>query len=145
MFSGWCFWRLALLIAVSIWREMQSSANALKGSFLSDVEIPDRLEETDHPFLDDIFFLGTGEEIGPGLGTGEIAVAVEEDLDASLVTISDAGDQIVVFQRAQAHVLGLHIHFPLKKGPLVTNARSPSAVAAIRLFVLFCVNNGSIG
>ena len=33
--SGWCFWRVAVLMAVMIWRVMQSSAKARKLAWCS--------------------------------------------------------------------------------------------------------------
>ena len=123
-------------------------------SVLSEVEVSDRLEEADHAFLDDVFLVRSGEEVGASFRSGEIAVALEKDLDAAFVSGAHASDEVVVLELSQLGILsrpdGAQLISPRYLGvtslyvPLSAELAVPLR-SRIRLFVLFAINNGPTG
>jgi len=62
-----------------------------EGGVLLDLEIADRLIQTDHPFLDDVFLVRSRKEIRTRLGSSVVAIAVEKHLDGSLAALAGEG------------------------------------------------------
>src|SRR5680860_901401 len=54
---------------------------------LAEVEVPDGLEEPDHALLDDVLSFRARQEVAARLGTSEVPVAGEQDLDRSLLAV----------------------------------------------------------
>ena len=115
--------------------------------FLLEVEVPDRLEEADHALLDDVFLVRAGEEVGAGLGPGEVPVAAQEDLEAALVAFLDSLDEDLILELGD--LLFPPASTSLPSPPISSLSHRhllrPPNPSGVRLFVRFCRINGPSG
>ena len=90
-FSGACLLRVAVLIAVMIWRVMQSSANE-RNDVAIGAEVADGLVEADQALLDEVVRIAAGEEVGARLEADEAVVAADDGVHRALVTVAGSSD-----------------------------------------------------
>ena len=63
---------------------------------LAVAEVADGLEQADHALLLDVVGVAAGEEVAPGLGPGEAAVAVQQQVEGLDVTLVEEAHQHLV-------------------------------------------------
>ncbi len=59
-------------------------------------EVADGLEQADHPLLLDVVGIAPGQEVAAGLGPGEAAVALEQQVERLDVAFVEQADQPLV-------------------------------------------------
>jgi hypothetical protein len=91
---GACLKRVAVLIAVMIWRVTHSSAKLRKGGLLVGAEVADSLVEADQPLLDEVLGIAAGEKVGTRLEPDEACVAADQDVERRAVAVAGAHDEL---------------------------------------------------
>jgi hypothetical protein len=69
-----------------------------EGRRLLEVEIAHGFEEANHPLLNHVFPVGSGQEVRAGLGASEVAITREQRLDALLVAFPNSAYEIDVVE-----------------------------------------------
>src|SRR2546429_554381 len=95
VFSGECLKRVAVLIAVMIWRVTQSSAKLRNEVSLSCRKSRTALE-ADQALLDQVLGIATGEKVRARLQTDEARVAADQRVEGNLVAVTGPDDELEI-------------------------------------------------